>query len=48
MTIIPSVLFALGMTFDLMSARVLGMMGLVLNYQMLYGGCTAIFLKLIT
>ena len=36
-TLIPSVLFLYGMTYELMPARILGIVGLILNYQMWYG-----------
>jgi hypothetical protein len=36
-TLIPSVLFVYGMTFEWLPARVLGIIGLLLNYQMWYG-----------
>jgi hypothetical protein len=36
-TLLPTILFTLGLTVELMPARVLGMLGLLLNYQMLYG-----------
>lgn len=32
-TFIPTIIFALGMTWPILSARVLGMLGLVLHYQ---------------
>ena len=32
-TLLPSAIFTVGMTYDLLSARVLGLMGLVLFYQ---------------
>jgi hypothetical protein len=40
-TIIPSALFALGMTFELMPARVLGTVGVIMFWQMFYG--TAVY-----
>ncbi len=36
-TLVPSLLFAYGMTFQILPARVLGIIGLVFSYQMLYG-----------
>ena len=36
-TLLPSILFAAGMTWDVLSARWLGMLGLVSFYQELYG-----------
>jgi hypothetical protein len=36
-TIIPSLLFLYGMTFEIMPARVLGVIGLLVFYQMWYG-----------
>jgi hypothetical protein len=36
-TLIPSLVFLYGMTFELVSARVLGIMGLLLFYQTWYG-----------
>lgn len=36
-TLLPAVLFAAGMTFDLVSARVLGVVGIALFWQMFYG-----------
>lgn len=36
-TLIPSLLCLYGMTFDLMPARALGLVALLLNYQMWYG-----------
>jgi hypothetical protein len=36
-TLLPSVLVLYGMTYELMPARVLGVIGIVLCYQMLYG-----------
>jgi hypothetical protein len=36
-TLVPSVLFIYGMTYELMPARALGIVGLILFYQMLYG-----------
>lgn len=36
-TLLPSVLVLYGMTYELMPARVLGVIGVVLFYQMLYG-----------
>ena len=40
-TLIPAVLFAFGMTFELMPARVLGIIGLIIFWQMFYG--TAVY-----
>jgi len=40
-TLIPSVVFAFGMTFELVPARVLGILGVVLFWQMFYG--TAVY-----
>lgn len=39
--IIPSLLFALGMTFEIMPARVLGIVGVIIFWQMFYG--TAVY-----
>lgn len=36
-TLVPSLLFIYGMTFEIMPARALGIVGLLLFYQMLYG-----------
>jgi hypothetical protein len=36
-TLVPSVVFIYGLTFEMLSARVLGMMGLAIFWQMLYG-----------
>jgi len=36
-TLIPATLFAFGMTFDLMPARVLGIVGIIIFWQMFYG-----------
>lgn len=36
-TLVPSLLFIYGMTYELMPARALGIVGLVFFYQMLYG-----------
>ncbi len=36
-TLVPSLLFAYGMTLEPFSARALGILGLVVSYQMLYG-----------
>jgi hypothetical protein len=36
-TLIPSLVFLYGMTFDLLSPRILGMLGLLLFYQTWYG-----------
>ena len=35
-TFIPTALFWVGMTYDIMDARLLGVMGLIFNYQMWY------------
>jgi len=40
-TLIPAVLFAFGMTFELMPARVLGIIGIIIFWQMFYG--TAVY-----
>jgi hypothetical protein len=40
-TIIPSILFAFGMTFWLVSPRVLGIIGIIIFWQMFYG--TAVY-----
>lgn len=40
-TVIPAGLFAWGMTFDLLSARMLGTLGIAVFWQMLYG--TAVY-----
>ena len=40
-TLIPAALFAFGMTLELMPARVLGIIGLILFWQMFYG--TAVY-----
>lgn len=40
-TIIPAVAFAFGMTLDLMPARVLGIIGVIMFWQMFYG--TAVY-----
>ncbi len=40
-TLIPAALFAWGMTFELMPARVLGIIGVILFWQMFYG--TAVY-----
>jgi len=40
-TIIPATLFAFGMTFELMPARVLGIIGVIMFWQMFYG--TAVY-----
>ncbi|KAL1525300.1 hypothetical protein AB1Y20_020162 [Prymnesium parvum] len=42
-TIVPTVLFAVGMTWPIMPARLLGMMGLVVHYQEFYGTCIYFF-----
>lgn len=36
-TLIPATLFAFGMTFELMPARVLGIIGVIMFWQMFYG-----------
>ncbi len=36
-TLLPSLLFLYGMTFQVLPARALGIIGLVMSYQMLYG-----------
>jgi hypothetical protein len=36
-TLIPAVVFAFGMTFELMPARILGILGVILFWQMFYG-----------
>jgi hypothetical protein len=41
LTIIPAILFAFGMTFDLMPARALGIIGVIIFWQMFYG--TAVY-----
>jgi hypothetical protein len=40
-TIIPATLFAFGMTFELMPARVFGILGVIMFWQMFYG--TAVY-----
>jgi hypothetical protein len=40
-TIVPATLFAFGMTFDLVSPQVLGIVGIILFWQMFYG--TAVY-----
>ena len=40
-TIIPATLFAFGMTFELVPARVLGIVGIIIFWQMFYG--TAVY-----
>jgi len=40
-TLIPAVVFAFGMTFELMPARVLGIIGVIIFWQMFYG--TAVY-----
>jgi len=40
-TIIPAILFAFGMTFDLVPPRVLGIVGVIIFWQMFYG--TAVY-----
>jgi len=40
-TLIPALLFAFGMTFELMPARVLGIIGIIIFWQMFYG--TAVY-----
>jgi len=42
-TLVPSVLFAAGMTWPLMPPRWLGMLGLIFFYQMAYGTCVYYF-----
>lgn len=37
-TLIPTILFALCMTWDLMPARIMGTIGIIMHYQELYGG----------
>jgi hypothetical protein len=41
LTFIPAILFAFGMTFELMPARALGIMGVIMFWQMFYG--TAVY-----
>lgn len=36
-TILPSVVFAFGMTFELLPARILGVIGVIIFWQMFYG-----------
>lgn len=36
-TIVPAVIFAFGMTFELLPARVLGIVGVIMFWQMFYG-----------
>lgn len=36
-TIIPSLVFVFGMTFELMPARILGILGIIIFWQMFYG-----------
>lgn len=36
-TLLPSLLFVYGITFQVVSARALGIMGLIISYQMFYG-----------
>jgi hypothetical protein len=36
-TILPSILFALGMTWDVLPPRILGAMGMAFFWQMMYG-----------
>jgi hypothetical protein len=40
-TLVPALLFAFGMTFELMPARVLGIIGIIIFWQMFYG--TAVY-----
>jgi len=40
-TLIPATLFAFGMTFEMMPARILGILGVILFWQMFYG--TAVY-----
>jgi len=40
-TLLPSLLFIYGLTFDLLGARALGIVGLLISYQMFYG--TAVY-----
>ena len=40
-TLVPATLFAFGMTFELMPARVLGIIGIIIFWQMFYG--TAVY-----
>jgi hypothetical protein len=40
-TLVPAVIFAFGMTFELMPARVLGIIGVIIFWQMFYG--TAVY-----
>jgi len=40
-TLAPSILFAFGMTFELMPARILGIIGVIMFWQMFYG--TAVY-----
>jgi hypothetical protein len=40
-TLIPATLFAFGMTFEMMPARILGIIGVILFWQMFYG--TAVY-----
>lgn len=40
-TIVPAILFAFGMTFELMPARIFGILGVILFWQMFYG--TAVY-----
>jgi hypothetical protein len=40
-TLVPGLLFAFGMTFELMPARVLGIIGIIIFWQMFYG--TAVY-----
>lgn len=42
-TLIPSIIFAAGMTWPILSPRVLGMLGLVVHYQEFYGTCLYFF-----
>jgi hypothetical protein len=36
-TLIPTILFALCMTWDLMPARIMGIIGIIMHWQELYG-----------
>lgn len=40
-TIVPAMLFAFGMTFEIMPARILGIVGVIMFWQMFYG--TAVY-----
>lgn len=39
-TLVPTVLFALCMTWDLLPARIMGIIGIILMWQMMYGECS--------